>query len=145
MAGWGQVNWLSRVLTRVCCSRNLSKLKVGPVSSHATVSHQIPASDQNCNVDLGVTHDGKTIVCFHHAAGIAFELTKTLSRPDTISDPVETHDLVLKSKLTGEILKDKQNSIIEELSKMFYTTKHRWYPTGQYHRRRRNRNPPKDR
>ncbi|KAL7827749.1 hypothetical protein AOLI_G00309010 [Acnodon oligacanthus] len=145
MATWGQVNWLSRVLTRLCCSRNLSKFKVGPVSSHATLSRQIAASDQNGNMDLGVTHDGKTIVCFHRAAGIPFELTKTISRPDTISDATETHDLVLKSKLTGENLKDKQNSTIEELSKMFYTTKHRWYPVGQYHRRRRNRNPPKDR
>ena len=35
--------------------------------------------------------------------------------------------------------------MIEQLSKMFFTTKHRWYPHGQYHRRRRELNPPKDR
>lgn len=50
-------------------------------------------------------------------------------------DPVdfkeETHDQVLKSKLEVEDLKNKQGPTIEELSKMFYTTKHRWYPVGQ--------------
>jgi len=35
--------------------------------------------------------------------------------------------------------------MIEQLSKMFFTTKHRWYPRGQYHRRRRKLDPPKDR
>ncbi|KAI4878059.1 hypothetical protein NFI96_011668, partial [Prochilodus magdalenae] len=129
-ATWGQANRLSRVLIRVCYSRSLSQLKVGPESSYATSTRQVPTSHQNCNVELGVTHDGKAIVCFHRAVDTAFELTKPISRPDTISDSAETPDLVLKSKLTGEISKNEQNPTIEELSKMFYTTKHCWYPVG---------------
>jgi large subunit ribosomal protein L42 len=43
----------------------------------------------------------------------------------------ETHDQVLKTKLEekGEHL--EQGSMIEQLSKMFFTTKHCWYPRGQ--------------
>ncbi|XP_060758721.1 39S ribosomal protein L42, mitochondrial isoform X3 [Neoarius graeffei] len=97
------------------------------------------------DVDLGVTCDGETIVCFHHAPDIPHELTKPIPNPDTTLDSAETHDLVLKSRLNKDVLKGKKTPTAEELAKMFYTTKHRWYPVGQYHTRRRNRNPPQDR
>lgn len=59
------------------------------------------------------------------------ESFQPIERPDPITNPVETHDQVLKAHLSKEVLKDKQGPTIEELSKMFYTTKHRWYPVGQ--------------
>ncbi|XP_053200065.1 39S ribosomal protein L42, mitochondrial [Scomber japonicus] len=99
----------------------------------------------NCNVDIGATTDGKTIVCYHPSVDIPYELTQPLERPDPVTTPVETHDQVIKAHLSKEVLKGKQGPTIEELSKMFFTTKHRWYPVGQYHMRRRKKDPPKDR
>ncbi|MCJ8743438.1 hypothetical protein PDJAM_G00094030 [Pangasius djambal] len=72
-------------------------------------------------------------------------LEQPIPSPNPTPDSAETHDLVLKSQLNKDILKSKKTPAVEELAKMFYTTKHRWYPVGQYHTRRRNQNPPKDR
>lgn len=54
-----------------------------------------------------------------------------MPHPDPLTNPAETHDQVLKAHLSKEVLQNKQAPTIEELSKMFYTTKHRWYPVGQ--------------
>ncbi|XP_067860763.1 39S ribosomal protein L42, mitochondrial [Heptranchias perlo] len=99
----------------------------------------------NCKVDLAMTSDGRTIVCYHPSVDIPYEHTKPIPRPSPVENREETHDQVLKARLEKEVLRDKQAPTIEELSKMFYTTKHRWYPFGQYHRRRINPNPSKDR
>ncbi|KAM9705420.1 large ribosomal subunit protein mL42 [Menidia menidia] len=99
----------------------------------------------NRDVEIGVTSDGKTIVCYHPAVDVPYELTQPIERPDPLTNPVETHDQILKAHLSKEVLRDKEGPTIEELSKMFFTTKHRFYPIGQYHRRRIKKNPPKDR
>ncbi|KAM9327652.1 large ribosomal subunit protein mL42 [Pholidichthys leucotaenia] len=99
----------------------------------------------NCDVEIGVTSDGKTIVCYHPSVDIPYELTQPIERPDPLTSTVETHDQVLKAHLSKEALKDKKGPTIEELSKMFFTTKHRFYPIGQFRRRRIKENPPKDR
>ncbi|KAB0404207.1 hypothetical protein E2I00_003909 [Balaenoptera physalus] len=106
---------------------------------------QDPQDDYNCKVELALTSDGRTIVCYHPSVDIAYEHTKLIPRADPVQNNEETHDLVLKTRLEekGEHL--EQGPMIEQLSKMFFTTKHRWYPRGQYHRRRRKLNPPKDR
>ncbi|XP_060101169.1 large ribosomal subunit protein mL42 [Heteronotia binoei] len=101
--------------------------------------------DYNCKVELGVTSDGKTIVCYHPSVDIPYEHTRPIPRLDPVDFKEETHDQVLKSKFKVEDLKNNQGPTIEELSKMFYTTKHRWYPVGQYHNRRKKTNTPKDR
>nr|7QH7_a Chain a, 39S ribosomal protein L42, mitochondrial [Homo sapiens] len=77
--------------------------------------------DYNCNVELALTSDGRTIVCYHPSVDIPYEHTK----------PIPRHL--------------EEGPMIEQLSKMFFTTKHRWYPHGRYHRCRKNLNPPKDR
>uniref|UniRef100_A0A8C2C2T9 Large ribosomal subunit protein mL42 n=1 Tax=Cyprinus carpio TaxID=7962 RepID=A0A8C2C2T9_CYPCA len=97
------------------------------------------------DVEIAVTSDGNTIVCYHPTEDVPYELTQPIVRPDAVSDHAETHEQVLKARLGKEVLNNKQAPTIEELSKMFYTTKHRWYPVGQYHTRRRKPNPPKDR
>ncbi|XP_076848212.1 large ribosomal subunit protein mL42 [Brachyhypopomus gauderio] len=144
MAPWGRVRWLSCALTCVRCSRHLSQIKVA-LPNNSTSAQQVKHFVKNSNVDLGVTRDGKTIVCFHPAPSISYDLTKPVPRPDPITESAETHDVVLKSRLSSAVLKDKKGPTMEELSKMFYTTKHCWYPVGEYHKRRRNKNPPKDR
>uniref|UniRef100_A0A8B9IUS0 Large ribosomal subunit protein mL42 n=1 Tax=Amazona collaria TaxID=241587 RepID=A0A8B9IUS0_9PSIT len=108
-------------------------------------TYSVLPEDYNCKVELAVTSDLKTIVCYHPSLEIPYEHTKPIPRPDPVNNKEENLDQVLKSRLNEKELKNDQGPTIEELSKMFYTTKHRWYPVGQYHRRRRNPNPPKDR
>ncbi|XP_034718866.1 39S ribosomal protein L42, mitochondrial [Etheostoma cragini] len=134
------------LLTRLsnCTTRLHVQTCVVPMRQKSSVTG--PSLDgPNCNVEIGVTSDGKTIVCYHPTVDVPYELTQPIERPDPLNSPVETHDQILKAHLSKEVLKDKKGPTIEELSKMFFTTKHRWYPVGQYHMRRRKRDPPKDR
>ena len=71
--------------------------------------------------------------------------TQNLSLGQIQCITMKKHDLVLKSRLEEKSEHLEQGPMIEQLSKMFFTTKRRWYPRGQYHRRRRKLNPPKDR
>ncbi|RVE56788.1 hypothetical protein OJAV_G00224540 [Oryzias javanicus] len=115
-----------------------------PIRHKSNVDSPI-AEPPKSDVDIGVTSDGKTIVCFHPAVDIPYEFTQPVEHPDPLTNSIETHDQVLKAHLSTNVLKNKEGPTIEELSKMFFTTKHRFYPIGQYHRRRMNKNPPKDR
>ncbi|XP_068162771.1 large ribosomal subunit protein mL42 [Antennarius striatus] len=132
--------------------RLVSRLFIGPTLRHpqkclvpvqlkSTVSGPPPEGD----VEVAVTSDGKTVVCHHPIVDIPYELTQPIKRPDPLTNAPDTHDQVLKAHLSKETLKYKMAPTIEELSKMFFTTKHRWYPVGQYRTRRRKKNPPKDR
>ncbi|XP_061061423.1 large ribosomal subunit protein mL42 [Eubalaena glacialis] len=96
---------------------------------HKTTYSSLP-DDYNCKVELALTSDGRTIVCYHPSVDIPYEHTKPIPRPDPVQNNEETHDLVLKTRLEekGEHL--EQGPMIEQLSKMFFTTKHRWYPRG---------------
>ncbi|XP_069085067.1 large ribosomal subunit protein mL42 isoform X1 [Pleurodeles waltl] len=116
---------------------------LSPASQKSTYS-ALP-EDSNCKVELARTSDNRTIVCYHPTVDIPFEHTKPIPRPDPVHSLEETHELVLKARLDQEVTENKQGPTIEQLSKMFYTTKHRWYPVGQYRRRRIKTNPPKDR
>ncbi|KAB0358899.1 hypothetical protein FD755_009838, partial [Muntiacus reevesi] len=82
-------------------------------------------------VELALTSDARTIVCYHPSVDIPYEHTKPIPRPDPVHNNEETHDLVLKSRLEEKSEHLEQGPMIEQLSKMFYTTKHRWYPRGQ--------------
>ncbi|XP_018415736.1 PREDICTED: 39S ribosomal protein L42, mitochondrial [Nanorana parkeri] len=99
--------------------------------------------DYNCKVELAMTSDGKTIVCYHPSVDIPYEHTKPLPRRDPVENHEESHDQVLKARLID--ITSKREPTMEELSKMFYTTKHRWYPVGQYRRRQMKKEHPKDR
>jgi large subunit ribosomal protein L42 len=77
---------------------------------------------------------------------IPYEHSKPTPQPDLLHNNEETHEQIPKAKL--EVRKRKpleQGPMLEQLSKVFYTTKHRWYPHGQYHSRRKKQNPPKNR
>ncbi|KAI5938087.1 39S ribosomal protein L42, mitochondrial [Manis javanica] len=113
------------------------------------VSHKSTYSclseDYNCKVELALTSDGRTIVCYHPSVDIPYEHTKPIPQPDPVHNDEETRDQVLKTRLVEKDEHIEQGPMIEQLSEMFFTTKHRWYPHGQYHRRRMKLNPPKDR
>ncbi|NXG41095.1 RM42 protein, partial [Psilopogon haemacephalus] len=105
----------------------------GGVVGHACreSTYSVLPEDYNCKVELAVTSDLKTIVCYHPSLEIPYEHTKPIPRPDPVDNKEETLDQVLKARLSTPQLKDNKGPTMEELSKMFYTTKHRWYPVGQ--------------
>ncbi|OXB76908.1 UNVERIFIED_CONTAM: hypothetical protein H355_002379 [Colinus virginianus] len=139
-------------------------LRTGAVchTCHKSTYSVLP-EDYNCKVDLALTSDSKTIVCYHPSLEIPYEHTKLegvnrnviniaslsvcpqgggkkiftllflqpVPRPDPVNNKEETLDQVLKSRLSEEELKNHKGLTFEKLSKMFYTTKHRWYPVGQ--------------
>ncbi|XP_060038428.1 large ribosomal subunit protein mL42-like [Erinaceus europaeus] len=109
-----------------------------------STNHSLP-DDYNCKVDLALTSDGRTIVCYHPSVDIPYEHTKPIPRPDPVHNHGETYDQILKSRLEENSGNLDQGAMREQLSRMFFTTKHRWYPHRQFHRRRKKLNPPKDR
>ncbi|XP_044122239.1 39S ribosomal protein L42, mitochondrial-like [Neovison vison] len=111
---------------------------------HKSTYSTLP-DDYNCKVELALTSDGRTIVFYHPSVDNPYEHTQPIPRPDPLNNNEEIHDQVLKTRLEGENEDLEQGPMIEQLSKMFFTTKHRWYPHGQYHRRHRKLDPPKDR
>ncbi|KAM5288242.1 large ribosomal subunit protein mL42 [Ctenodactylus gundi] len=126
--------------------KHLLPVQNGALSSVCFKSTYSPLPhDYNCKVDLALTSDGRTIVCYHPSVDIPYEHTKPIPIPDPVHHNEETHDQVLKTRLEEKSERLEQGPMIEQLSKMFFTTKHRWYPYGQYHRRRIKLNPPKDR
>ncbi|XP_039617471.1 39S ribosomal protein L42, mitochondrial [Polypterus senegalus] len=115
------------------------------ISCHRKSTYSALPDNYNCTVELALTSDDRTVVCYHPPVEVAYEYSQPIPRPDPLENFEETHDQVLKAHLNMDVLQNKQAPTIEQLSKMFYTTKHRWYPVGQYHRRRRKTSTPKDR
>uniref|UniRef100_H0XTM4 Large ribosomal subunit protein mL42 n=1 Tax=Otolemur garnettii TaxID=30611 RepID=H0XTM4_OTOGA len=113
------------------------------------VYHKSPYSslpdDCNCKVELALTSDGRTIVCYHPSVDVPYEHTKPIPLPDPVHNNEETHDQVLKTRLAEKSEQLEQGPMREQCSKMFFTTKHHWYPRGQYHTCHKKLNPPKDR
>ncbi|XP_076415968.1 large ribosomal subunit protein mL42-like [Peromyscus maniculatus bairdii] len=83
--------------------------------------------DYNCKVELALTSDGRTIVCYHPSVDIPCEHTKPIPQPDILHNNEETYEQVLKTKLE-EKNKLEQGPMLEQLSKVFFPTKHHWYP-----------------
>ncbi|XP_044311758.1 39S ribosomal protein L42, mitochondrial isoform X2 [Varanus komodoensis] len=105
---------------------------------HMNTQNELPGS-----IDLPLLFEvRKPSSVFHNL--VYGHLWQPIPRRDPVEYKEETHDQVLKHRLEKEELKNKNGPTIEELSKMFYTTKHRWYPVGQYHMRRK-KTGPKDR
>lgn len=70
------------------------------------------------------------MVCYLSSSWM-YAILQPIERPDPLTNPPESHDQVLKAHLSKEVLGSNKGPSIEELSKMFFTTKHRWYPVGQ--------------
>ncbi|ELW56046.1 39S ribosomal protein L42, mitochondrial [Tupaia chinensis] len=117
-----------------------------PVDAMGGLSSMIEEQDDyNCKVELALTSDGRTIVRYHPSVDVPYEHTEPLPRRDPVRNNEETHGRVLKSRLEEKSAHFEQGSMIGQLSLTSFTTKHRWCPCGQYHRRRKKVDPPKDR
>ncbi|PIK42448.1 putative 39S ribosomal protein L42, mitochondrial [Apostichopus japonicus] len=96
------------------------KISLGRITSRTLSSHSSP---KVCE-----TSDKQSIVCYHPTNPFAYENTKPIPRPDP-SKPKDAVDGVLRVKFLSEKWKkEREGPSPEELGKMFYTTKHRWYP-----------------
>uniref|UniRef100_A0A2K5R4B1 Large ribosomal subunit protein mL42 n=1 Tax=Cebus imitator TaxID=2715852 RepID=A0A2K5R4B1_CEBIM len=78
---------------------------------HKSTYSPLP-DDYNCKVELALTSDGRTIVYPVH-------------------NNEETHDQILKTRLEEKVEPLEQGPMVEQLSKMFFTTKYHWYPYGR--------------
>ncbi|XP_037376627.1 39S ribosomal protein L42, mitochondrial-like [Talpa occidentalis] len=90
---------------------------------HKSTYSSLP-DDYNCKVELALTSDNRTIVCYHPCVDIPYEHTKPIPRPGPVHNNEETHDQVLKSRLEEKGEHCEQGPMIEQLSKTFFTTKH---------------------
>lgn len=69
-----------------------------------------------------------TIVCWHPNQGFPYEYSKPIVEVKTTSNTV----LKIGEKEIAEVFrKKKANDIVEELAKITFTTKHRWYPRSR--------------
>ncbi|XP_036034420.1 28S ribosomal protein L42, mitochondrial-like [Onychomys torridus] len=125
--------------------KHLFPIQNGASSSvcHKSTYSSLPV-DYNCKVELALTSDGRTIVCYHRSVDMPYKHTRPIPQPDILHNNEETYEQVLKTKLEEKSKQLEQGPMIEQLSKVFFTTKHRWYPHGQYHRHRKKPDPPKD-
>ncbi|XP_053433264.1 39S ribosomal protein L42, mitochondrial-like [Nycticebus coucang] len=137
---------VKRVISKRSILKRLFPIQNGALYCvcHKSTYSSLP-DDYNCKVELALTSDGRTIVCYHPSVAIPYEHTKPIPLPDPVCNNEETHDQVLKTRLAEKCERLEQGPMIEQLSKMFFTTKHRWYPHGQYHTHHKKLNPPKDR
>ncbi|XP_014445637.1 39S ribosomal protein L42, mitochondrial-like [Tupaia chinensis] len=93
-------------------------------------TYSSPPDDYNYKVELALTSDGRMIVCYHPSVDIPCEHTKPIPRQDPVHNNEETHDQGLKSRLEEKSEHLEQGPMVEQLSKIFFTTKPRWYPHG---------------
>ncbi|XP_037672432.1 39S ribosomal protein L42, mitochondrial-like [Choloepus didactylus] len=91
---------------------------------HKSTYSSLP-DDYNCKVELALTSNGRMIVCYHPSVDIPYEHTKLIPHPDPVHNNKETHDQMLKTRLEVKDEHLEQGPMIEQLSKMFFTTKHR--------------------
>ncbi|XP_036170954.1 39S ribosomal protein L42, mitochondrial-like [Myotis myotis] len=111
---------------------------------HKSTYASLP-DDYNCKVELALTSDGRTIVCYHPSVDIPCEHTKPVPRPGPVHNYGETQDQILKTRSEVKDEHLEQGPAIGQLRKMLFTTEHRWYLYGRYQTRPRKLNPPKDR
>ncbi|CAN8017377.1 unnamed protein product [Ixodes persulcatus] len=89
-----------------------------------------------------LTDDGSTIVCWHPEPEFPYEHTKPLPKVDP---ELNEGDSALKLQVRlDNINRSYRNERleIEALTKLTYTTKHRWYPKNEKYK---DPNPPVDR
>ncbi|XP_033098194.1 39S ribosomal protein L42, mitochondrial-like [Anneissia japonica] len=130
--------------TLLTCSR-LICLKRITVVSHVLLHNG--SSGKNFKSQWTDTSDGSMIVCYHPADDFPYEHTKPIIRKDPVKpDTLHSTESILKNKLQFDhYAMEKRGPSISDLSQMFFTTKHRWYPVGIRRRSLKNPNPPRDR
>lgn len=86
------------------------------------------AKSYSSNTQVVVADDGRTLVCWHPEPEVPYELTSPLPKEEVVNQSVI-------SALNGNDKSDvshlealKEELAREQLMKMTFTTKHRWFP-----------------
>ncbi|XP_043823636.1 LOW QUALITY PROTEIN: 39S ribosomal protein L42, mitochondrial [Dromiciops gliroides] len=113
------------VLAHAAASSRQITLQKGALGCVCHKSTYTPLPDDyNCKVELALSSDGRTIVCYHPSVDVPYEHTKPITRPDPVDNQEETYDQMLKAKLKADGNTSQQGPMMEELSRLFFTTKH---------------------
>ncbi|XP_073968840.1 mitochondrial ribosomal protein L42 [Rhodnius prolixus] len=125
---------LSYNVVRIVRNANLPALQSYPCrNKHVGILNEIQDP-------IVVTNDGSTIVCWHPEKEFPYECTKPL--PEQLE---ESSTSVLKNSeknVYTVFAKKSLDTVPDELAKITYTTKHRWYPRN---RDKRAKKTPRDR
>ncbi|XP_078042962.1 mitochondrial ribosomal protein L42 [Augochlora pura] len=90
-------------------------------------------------IDLIVPLNKEMIVCWHPEQEFPYECSLPLPEE---TQPVSNSVLCVGGKEIADVFHHKRREeVIEELAKIAYTTKHRWYPRGKKSRRVRKAEP----
>ncbi|KAK1339010.1 hypothetical protein QTO34_019679 [Cnephaeus nilssonii] len=57
------------------------------------VETEVDDYDYNCKVELALTSDGRTIVCYHPSVDIPYEHTKPIPQPDPVHISMNKHGI----------------------------------------------------
>jgi large subunit ribosomal protein L42 len=112
----------------------------------STVLNKAPKTFEESPIQISVSNDGKTIVCWHPEQSFPYEHTKPLPKLET---KYKTEDSVLKiqhREETDKVLHLKDYTV-EELMQMTYTTRKNWdYSQDRFKKSHiKNPNPEIDR
>ncbi|XP_031837991.1 mitochondrial ribosomal protein L42 [Nomia melanderi] len=102
----------------VTCKRYMSSVKLPP--------------------ELVVPLNKELIVCWHPEQEFPYEYSLPLPEEKKLSNSVLR---IGEKEIADTFYHKRREVIIEELSKMTYTTKHRWYPRSSKYRKRRFTEP----
>ncbi|XP_064605527.1 large ribosomal subunit protein mL42-like [Liolophura sinensis] len=92
--------------------------------------------------NVGVSEDGRTILLWHPKEKFPYEHSKPIPR-DNLHLAEGDSALRVQHRISDKYRFKPTGPNISELSGMFFTTKHRWYPKPS--KKYRKRHPPKDR
>ncbi|CAK9807413.1 39S ribosomal protein L42, mitochondrial [Anthophora plagiata] len=82
--------------------------------------------------EIVISMNKDTIICWHPERKFPYEYSLPLPEEKQITS---NSVLCIGDKEIAEVFKKKrQEVVIEELSKMTFTTKHRWYPKKRLHK-----------
>ena len=84
----------------------------------------------NSTIDLTLTDDETTYVCWHQPVEFPYEFTKPLP-----AKAIKENTSILKTNLKPELMKifekKPQSIAVQELAELTYTSKHRWFPRAR--------------
>ncbi|XP_042900986.1 large ribosomal subunit protein mL42 [Parasteatoda tepidariorum] len=119
----GILNSMSRIKKGIALSPDIWKFSYSVLS-------RLYSSDENRKSWTVLSNNGQIICCWHPEEAPPYEHTKPL--PD-IAPEFREGDSVLKVQYRrdAKIRFQPDGPTMEELAKMTYTTKHRWYPNNE--------------
>ncbi|XKL64277.1 hypothetical protein PGB90_004363 [Kerria lacca] len=92
------------------------------------LTRNISTYPENAEEEMTITDDGQVIVCWHPEKSFPYECSKPLPEEESTSKSI----LKMEKEEVYKLLSNKKQEFVrEELQKLTYTTKHRWFPRAR--------------